>query len=412
MIKFEQYQLNNGLKVILHKDKTTPICAINVLYNVGARDENPEKTGFAHLFEHLMFGGSKNIPCYDKPLQLVGGENNAFTNNDYTNYYITLPKNNIETGLWLESDRMLQLAFSKKSLNVQKNVVCEEFKQRYLNQPYGDVWLLLRPLAYNVHPYKWATIGKELSHIENATLNDVKEFFYKFYRPNNAILTIAGDIDFDKTKKLVDKWFGNIPAGEKYVRNLEKEPVQSDSRMMVVAKDVPYDSIYKVYHMCDRLDKNYYATDFLSDVLSNGDSSRLYQNLVKKGKIFSDINAYISGSIEAGLFIFSGHLIEGVSMDEAEKAIKNEIEKINNGEIKDEELQKVKNKIETSYVFSEISVLDKAMNLAYYELLGDANMHNEEIKKYLSLNVDDIKKVSKKILTEANSSTLYYHSKK
>jgi len=303
MIKFDKFTLNNGLKVIVHKDKSTPIVAINLLYNVGSRDENPDKTGFAHLFEHLMFGGSKNIPVYDKPLQQVGGENNAFTNSNITNYYITLPKANIETAFWLESDRMLNLNFSEKSLNVQRNVVIEEYKQRYLNQPYGDVWLMLRPLAYKKHPYRWATIGKDVSHIENASLDDVKEFFYKYYAPNNAILTIAGDVETEQIKKLTEKWFGSIEKRNVPVRNLPVEPEQTEKREMSVTKDVPFNAIYKAYHMCSRNDKNYHATDLISDILANGKSSRFYQSLVKEKKIFSNIDAYITGDNDNGLFV-------------------------------------------------------------------------------------------------------------
>lgn len=411
MIEFEKFELENGLKVILHKDTSTPIVAMNILYNVGARDEDPNKTGFAHLFEHLMFGGSVNIPKYDVPLENAGGENNAFTNNDITNYYLTIPKQNLELAFWLESDRMLNLAFSKKSLDVQRNVVIEEFKQSYLNQPYGDVWLLLRPLAYKVHPYLWTTIGKDISHIENATMADVRTFYKKYYNPNNAILTIAGDIDFKEVEKLTKKWFGPIESGKKHHRVLPAEPIQSEARILSVERDVPVDAIYKAYHMCKRTDDDYYTTDLISDVLSNGNSSRLFSGLVKEKQIFSKVNAYISGDIDNGLFIFTGKLAKGVGMRDAENALIDEIEKIKSQEISDDELQKVKNKIESTIEFSEINVLDKAMNLAYNELLGDAELINKEIALYNLVSKNDIQRVASKIFNKNNCSTLYYNAK-
>lgn len=408
MIKFDRFELDNGLKVIIHKDKTTPIVAINIVYNVGARDEMPEKTGFAHLFEHLMFGGSVNIPSYDTPLQKIGGSNNAFTNNDITNYYLTLPKQNIETGFWLESDRMLSLAFSPKSLEVQRSVVIEEFKQRYLNQPYGDVYLLLRPLAYKHHPYQWATIGKEISHIENASLKDVKDFFYKHYAPNNAVLVVAGDVETSEIRILADKWFGGIQKRNIAKRNLPIEPKQTEARKLTVKRDVPFDAIYKAFHMCAKTHPDYYATDLVSDILSNGNSSRLYQRLVKEKQLFSEINAYIMGSVDAGLFIFSGKLIDGVKMEDAENAIQNEINLIKSEVVSNEELNKLKNKVESALRFSEITALNKAMNLAFAELIGDANNVNKEIDNYLAVTPEEINKVANDIFREENSSTLYY----
>jgi len=410
MIEFDKFKLDNGLKVIAHKDTSTPIVAMNILYDVGARDEDPDKTGFAHLFEHLMFGGSVNIPKYDVPLENAGGENNAFTNNDITNYYLTVPKQNLELAFWLESDRMLNLAFSKKSLDVQRNVVIEEFKQSYLNQPYGDVWLLLRPLAYKVHPYLWTTIGKDISHIENATMADVKAFYKKYYNPNNAILSIAGDIDLKEIKKLSQKWFGPIQSADKPKRKLPSEPEQKEGRHLSVKRDVPVDAIYKAYHMCKRTDDDYYTSDLISDVLSNGNSSRLFSRLLKERQIFSKINAYISGDIDNGLFVFTGKLANGTTMEKAEKALNDEIEKIKTVEVTNDELQKVKNKIESTIEFSEVNVLDKAMNLAYNELLGDADLINQEIAKYNSVTKNDIQRVARKIFTKNNGSTLYYNA--
>jgi zinc protease len=408
MVDFNRFTLSNGLKVLVHEDATTPMAVLNILYDVGARDEDPEKTGFAHLFEHLMFGGSVNIPSYDEPLQRVGGENNAFTSNDITNYYITLPAENIETAFWLESDRMLSLAFSEKSLDTQRNVVSEEFKQRYLNQPYGDVWLKLRPLAYKKHSYRWATIGKELSHIENATMDDVKSFFKKHYTPQNAILVVGGNVKTADVKKLAEKWFEPIPAGEKYRRNLIQEDPQTEARKETVKANVPLNAIYMAFKMPGRLSQDYYAFDLLSDILSRGQSSRLYNSLLKEQQLFSDINAYISSSLDPGLFIVEGKLVEGVTIETAEKAIWAELEKLKTELVSETELTKVKNKVESVLVFSEMSLLDKAMNLAYYELLGDAAILNRETEEFLKVEAEDIKRISNETFNQKSSSTLYY----
>ncbi|KIA93713.1 peptidase M16 [Pedobacter kyungheensis] len=408
MVDFNRFTLANGLKVLVHEDATTPMAVLNILYDVGARDEDPEKTGFAHLFEHLMFGGSINIPNYDEPLQRVGGENNAFTSNDITNYYITLPAENIETAFWLESDRMLSLAFSEKSLDTQRNVVSEEFKQRYLNQPYGDVWLKLRPLAYKKHAYRWATIGKELSHIENATMDDVKAFFKKHYNPQNAILVVGGNVKTEEVKKLAEKWFEPIPAGEKYHRNLEQEEPQIEARQETVKANVPLNAIYMAFKMPGRLNSDYYAFDLLSDILSRGQSSRLYNSLLKEQQLFSEINAYISSSLDPGLFIVEGKLIEGVAIETAEKAIWAELEKLKTELVSDTELTKVKNKVESILVFSEMGLLDKAMNLAYYELLGDAALLNNETAEFLKVQSADIQRIANETFNKNSSSTLYY----
>ena len=330
MIQYNRFVLENGLRVLVHEDNSTPLAVVNIMYDAGARDENPEQTGFAHFFEHLMFGGSVNIPDYDEPLQKAGGENNAYTTNDLTNYYCQLPAQNIETAFWLESDRMLSLAFSKKSLETQRKVVSEEFKEHYINKPYGDVWHKLRELAYKVHPYRWMTIGKELSHIENAKLNDVKEFFFKHYRPTNAILVVTGNVKTDDIKKLAEKWFGNIPAGEKYVRNLPEEPEQTEARELTVHADVPLDALYKTWHIEGRLDKGYYVTEMITDILSGGGSSRLFQALVKEKQLFSQIDCHHFGSIDKGLVAVEGKLIKGVKMEDAENAVEEELTKLKN----------------------------------------------------------------------------------
>jgi len=412
MIQFEKFKLKNNLTVIVHQDKSTPMACLNIIYDVGARDEDENKTGFAHLFEHLMFGGSINIPNYDEPLQLVGGENNAFTTNDITNYYCTVPSENLETAFWLESDRMLSLAFDKKSLEVQRSVVIEEFKQRYLNQPYGDVWLLLRPLIYNVHPYKWATIGKEIKHIEDATMEDVKAFFKAHYNPSNAVLVVAGDVEVEQVKALAEKWFEPIDAGVKPKRNLPVEPPQTEYRSLTVERDIPINSIYRAYRMCARTDAEYHTVDLISDILSRGNSSRLYKNLIKDKQLFSDIHAYVMGDFDKGLFVISGKVNDGVSIDAAEAGIDAEIAKMQNELVAADELQKCKNKVESTVTYSEADVLNKATNLAISELLGDANLINLEIENYQKVTAEQIKEQANKILQKTNCSTLFYLKKK
>jgi predicted Zn-dependent peptidase len=411
MIRFERFVLVNGLKVIVHQDNSTPMAVVNIMYDVGARDEDPNKTGFAHLFEHLMFGGSMNIPSYDGPLQMAGGENNAYTSNDVTNYYIQLPAENLETAFWLESDRMLSLAFGEKSLEVQRKVVSEEFKEHYLNKPYGDVWHKMRDLAYKVHPYRWMTIGKELSHIENARLDDVKNFFFKHYRPVNAILVVAGNVTVHKVKELAEKWFADIPAGEKYVRDLPQEPEQNEARKMEVKADVPLDAFYRCWHIYPRKDKRYYIADLITEILSGGGSSRLFHSLVKEKKLFSAIECYHSGSLDAGTLVIEGKLVKGVKMEDAEKAVENELEKMRTEKVTAAELQKVKNKVESLIAFEDMSLTNRANSLAFYELLGDADQMNHELQKYNLVTAEDILYESQVIFRPENSNTLYYHSK-
>jgi zinc protease len=408
MVKFNRFILDNGLRVIVHEDNTTPMAVLNILYDVGARDEDPGQTGFAHLFEHLMFGGSLNIPNYDGPLQRVGGENNAFTSNDITNYYITLPSANLETAFWLESDRMLNLAFSEKSLEVQRNVVIEEFKQRYLNQPYGDVWLKLRPMVYKRHPYQWATIGKTIKHIEDARIGDVKAFFKKHYNPQNAIMVVGGDVKTEDVKLLAEKWFGPIPAGDKYVRDLPQEQPQHQERRETVTAKVPLNDVYIAFQMEGRVDESYYAVELMSDILSRGNSSRLYRSLVKEKQLFSEVHAYITGSLDKGMFVLEGKPLNGISIEQAEEALWLEVERLKNEEVPEDELTKVKNKTESTMVFSEMSLLDKAMNLAFYELMGDADDFNHESAKFLAVTPAQIKEYANKIFRKDNSSTLIY----
>ncbi|MFD2744086.1 MULTISPECIES: M16 family metallopeptidase [Sphingobacterium] len=412
MVNYNKFVLANGLRVLVHEDHTTPMACVNVLYDVGARDEDPKRTGFAHLFEHLMFGGSVNIPNYDEVLQRVGGENNAFTSNDITNYYITLPAVNLETALWLESDRMLSLAFNEQSLEVQRQVVIEEFKQRYLNQPYGDVWLKLRPLAYQQHPYRWATIGKNIEHIEQATMAEVKDFFDTFYHPSNAVLVVAGDVKFDEVQSLVDKWFADIPDRPVKKRSLPQELPQQVARRETVEADVPVDSIYIAFHGPDRHSTDYYTLDLISDILSRGNSSRLYRTLVKEQQLFAEVNAYLMGSTDTNLFVVEGKPSEGISLEVAEQALWKELERLKMELANEKELDKVKNKVESTMFFSELSVLDKAMNLAYFELLGDANAYNTEVDKYARTTTEDVRQVASSVFRTDNSSTLLYKAKR
>ena len=408
LITFSKFELPNGLRVVVHEDISTPMAAINVLYNVGARDESPDKTGFAHLFEHLMFGGSANIPDFDEPIQKAGGENNAFTNNDLTNFYDILPAENLETAFWLESDRMNSLRFDEKSLDIQRKVVVEEFKETCLNQPYGDAWHHIAELAYKVHPYRWPTIGKIPKHVEDATLDDVKIFYEKYYHPNNAILVVAGNVKLDEIRHLTEKWFGSIPSGKTPERKIPKEPAQKMLVQRINTSKVPTDALYLAFHCSGRAEPDYYATDLLSDVLCNGNSSRLYRRLHKELRLFTQIDAFITGNIDPGLLIIEGQPTPGVSLEKAEAAIWEELDKLREAPISEIELQKFKNKIESTLTFSEANILNKAINLAYFELLGNPDLINTEIDEYLKVTTKDIQRLAREIFTKENCSELYY----
>ena len=410
MINYNRFVLDNGLRVLVHEDHSTPMAVVNLLYDVGSKDEDPEQTGFAHLFEHLMFGGSVNIEDYDEPLQRAGGENNAFTTNDLTNYYCSMPAENIETAFWLESDRMLSLAFNEKSLEVQRKVVVEEFKEHYINKPYGDIWHKMRELAYKEHPYRWMTIGKELSHVENAKIEDVRNFFFKHYTPINAILVVAGKVKVEEVKRLAEKWFGAIESGEKYHRNLPIEPEQNEARLLKIKADVPLDAFIKTWHMEARLNKGYYVADLITEILGGGGSSRLYQALVKEKQLFSNLDCHHFGTTDTGLLAIEGKLVKGVTMEEVETAIAVEIEKIKNELVSEAELQKVKNKTESIIAFEDMSVMSRATSLAMYELLGNAALMNTELQKYQEVTVEEIKEYSNKIFEEKNSNTIHYYS--
>ena len=410
MINYKKFILENGLRVLVHEDKSTPLVAINILYDVGSRDEDQTMTGLAHLFEHLMFGGSLNIPDYDTPLQLVGGENNAFTSNDITNYYLTVPSENIETGFWLESDRMLQLDFSQKNLETQRNVVIEEFNQRYFNQPYGDATLKLRPLAYKVHPYRWPTIGMDMTHIKSIDLEQVKSFFFSHYAPNNAILALTGNIEYDRAFKLTRKWFGPIEKRAIRSRNLPVEPQQTEARIITVERDVPSTALYKVWHVGPRNGKDFYTLDLITDLLAGGESGRLYTKLVREKKLFSEINAYLSADIDPGLIIVQGKLMKGIDIQHADESINEVIIDLQKEEITKDEMEKVKNKFESSTVFSNTSILNKAANLSFCELLGNPALINNEVDLYRNVSHGMVIEALEKYFIPTNCSTINYMS--
>lgn len=408
MVQFDRFELENGLRVLVHEDRSTPMVAVNVLYDVGSRDELPERTGFAHLFEHLMFGGSEHIPDFDDRLQKAGGEDNAFTNTDYTNFYEALPADNIETALWLESDRMLRLQFSEEVLDVQRKVVVEEFKETCLNEPFGDMWHLLSPLAFQQHPYRWPVIGQTPDHIEQASLAEVESFFYKYYRPNNAVLTISGKLDPKKIRRQVEKWFGDIPPGTIPLRSLPAEPPQEAYRRLIHQAEVPVEALYMAFRMPGRADRAFYPVDLLSDVLCNGESSRLYRRLLREKRLFTQIDCYVVGQFDPGLLMIEGKVAEGVSVEQAEAAVWEEIHALQRAHIPERELQKWKNKAESNLVFSELSALSKGMNLAYFEVLGDAHLMNTEAGIYNAIRTDQIFEAANQILQPQNCASLHY----
>jgi len=408
MVEFESHQLSNGLIILAHRDQSTELATCNLIYGVGARDEDENLTGFAHLFEHLMFGGSRHIPNFDQPVQLAGGENNAFTNNDYTNYYITLPHQNIETAFWLESDRLLALDFSEQNLMTQKKVVIEEFQQRYLNQPYGDVWLHLRPLAYTHHPYRWPTIGRDIQHIEHAQLEQVKAFFYQHYCPGNAILSVAGKIQADHVFKMAEKWFGQIERIYKPLVKIPAEPKQQANRIKRIRRPVPQDEVYLAYHMGARISDDFYCGDLLSDVLSSGNSSRLMNELIKEREVLTDANAYITGDIDPGLFILSGKPRPGITVEETQQLLEEQIYRLSDEFISEREYHKTLNKVEANFAYGQTSILNKAMNLGFHELLGSAESINDQINRYKNTSREQLNQFAIDNLQPSNCSILHY----
>ncbi len=416
MIQYKEHTLKNGLTVLAHRDPATRMAAVNLLYRVGARNENPSRTGFAHLFEHLMFRGTKQIPDFDAPIQQACGENNAFTNNDYTDYYITLPKDNIETAFWLESDRMTGLDITPEALATEKKVVIEEFNQRYLNQPYGDQWLLLRGMAYKTHPYRWATIGLTPDHIAGASLEEVQAFYRRYYRPSNAILSVAGDFAPEEIFRLAEKWFSEIPDDRQSSANgqteiceaIPAEPQQREARRQEVVRKVPATSITIAFHMGSRTSREFYLCDLISDLLAGGTSSRLYLHLVKQQPLFSAVNAYITGDMDPGLFVVTGQLLPDVTVETGEQALWHELELLQTTDVSAYELEKVKNKFEAETLFGELNVMNKAMNLGFYRMLGDMQLLNGEIEIFRSIQAQEICEGAQRIFTPDNSSTLIY----
>ncbi len=411
MIKYQHTTLANGLEVVANRDSSSRMAAINILYKVGARNENPHRTGLAHLFEHLMFRGTHLVPDFDTPVQMACGENNAFTNNDYTDFYITLPKDNIETAMWLESDRMTGLNLSAQACEIEKRVVIEEFRQRYLNQPYGDVSMLMREMAYTTHPYRWATIGLKPEHIAEASLEEIHSFYRNFYHPSNAILSVSGDIAPEQVFELAHKWFGAI-ADTPYTANpIPREPVQTEPRRMEVEREVPATTIVIAFHMGNRLSHDFFLGDLTSDLLAGGDSARLYEHLIKNKQLFTSVNAYISGDVDEGLFTFTAQLLPTTSEQAAEEALWEEIGLLQSGNISDYELEKVKNKFEANTLFGELNVMNKAMNLGYYSMIGDLPLINREVEIYRSITRSEVADFAQRTFRKDNSSTLIYRAR-
>ena len=411
MITYQKKILSNSLTVIANRDRASRMVAVNILYRVGARNERAERTGLAHLFEHLMFRGTHNVPDFDTPVQMACGENNAFTNNDYTNFYITLPVDNIETALWLESDRMTGLNLSAEAVEIEKRVVVEEFRQRYLNQPYGDLNMILRDMVYTTHPYRWATIGISPDHIENASLEEIHNFYHRFYHPSNAILSVSADIEPERVFELAEKWFGHIEDIPHPIPAIAQEPQQTEARRKIVERDVPATTITIAFQMGDRLSRDFFLGDMTSDLLAGGDSARLYERLIKKKQLFASVNAYISGDVDRGMFVFTGQLHSTTTEAEAEAAFWEEIEDLKNCNITSYELEKVKNKFEANILFGELNVMNKAMNLGYYEMIGDLQLINREVEIYRSLSAEDVADFSRRTFRPENSSTLIYRAK-
>ena len=412
MIPYTKKILPNGLTVVVNRDRASKLAAVNILYKVGARNEDPRRMGFAHLFEHLMFRGTREIPNFDLPVQMASGDNNAFTNNDYTDFYITLPKDNLETALWLESDRMEGLDITPAKLEAEKKVVIEEFRQRYLNQPYGDQTMLLRALAYKVHPYRWAAIGLTTDHIAEATLEDVEAFYRTHYRPSNAVLSISADIEEERMLELAEKWFAPLADRPADAAPIPQEPAQTEARREEVERDVPAPTVTVAYHMGGRTDAGFYTADLVSDLLAGGDSGRLYTHLVKERRLLSSVNAYVTGDVDPGLFVFTGQLLPGVTPGEAEAAFREEIETLQTASAAAREIEKVKNKFEANTLFGELNVMNKAMNLGFYEMLGDLALINREVGLYRAVGDDDIRSFSSRTFRPENSSTLIYNTKK
>lgn len=411
MTTIKEFVLANGLTILIDEDPNTPLVTLNLLYKVGSKHEKESKTGFAHLFEHFMFEGSINIPHFDSELQKAGGDNNAFTTVDLTNYYETLPAVNIETALWLESDRMLSLDFNQKSLSTQISVVCEEFKQNYLNKPYGDVWHLLMDLCYQQHPYKWPTIGKELSHIESITLEDTKDFFYTYYRPNNAILSIAGGIKAEEILPKIEKWFGEIPAGPAIHYTKTQETTQQSDRFLTVERNVPQPMLYKAWHTVSRTHTDYYAVDIITELLGTGDSSRLHEELIEKRELCSEVSCYLSGTDEDNLLIIEAKPLDGIELEAVDIAIQEVLQAFSQNPIAERELQKVINKACNYIAFTNETHQNKSFNLAYFKSIDAIHLYGNEHEAYSKVSLSQVQEVAQQLFTQQFSNTLFYKTK-
>ncbi|CUS99944.1 Predicted Zn-dependent peptidase [Candidatus Kryptobacter tengchongensis] len=411
-IDFVEFTLENGLHVILHEDHSTPIVAVNVCYHVGSKNEKPDKTGFAHLFEHLMFDGSKNVKRgeFDKYISQAGGYDNAYTTEDKTNYYEVLPSNYLELALWLESDRMLEFSIQEISLITQREVVKEERRWRYENRPYGSAWIKISEKSFKKHPYRWPVIGYQ-EHLDKASMDDVKEFYETFYVPNNAVLVIAGDIDIERTKKLVEKYFADIPKGPDNIPHPspEDEPLENEIREVVEDINAPLPAVFMSYRIPEEGNPDSYALALLSNILSVGESSRLYQRLVYRDKIANEVETYSDSREHPGLFLIYAIANPGFSSDTLEKVIDEEIDKIKNYGVEEKELEKAKNKIESALVSARQTVQGKADLLAhYYTFYKNPALVNREIDKYRSVTVEDIKRVAQMYLDSKRRVILHY----
>ena len=410
MIKYETHTLSNGLRILLHEDRSTPLVAVNMLYDVGSRDEQPERTGFAHLFEHLMFGGSDNAPSFDDPIQEAGGDCNAFTNSDLTNFYSILPAQNIELALFLEADRMSHLSLNERTLSIQRDVVVEEFKETCLNQPYGDMWHLLAPLAYHSHPYRWPTIGESLSHIAEASIDDVANFYRKFYGPGNAVCTIAGNVSADHVFPMMENLFGGLESRLRPDRRYPVEPPQREANRRDQSAQVPVDALYMAFHMDARHGDLYYTHDLISDLLASGKSSRLFAKLVKEQRLCSQVDAYVTGTLDPGLLIVEANPVDGVALEKIEASIWEVLNHMGQDQTPQREFDKHLNKIESSIHFSNSSILNKAMNLAYFALIGQTELINTEHECYRKITPEQIQRAAAELFRQDNCSVLTYRA--
>ncbi len=412
MISFQRRILSNGLRVLVHEDPNTPLAAVNVAYLVGSRDEVPDRTGLAHLFEHLMFSGSRNAPHFDDWLQRAGGENNAYTTNDYTTFYEILPAQNVETALFLESDRMLDLRITRRAFETQRRVVIEEFKETCLSEPYGDMLHHLSAMMYRVHPYRWPVIGLSPDHIASVTLEEVRAFYERWYTPNNAVLSICGPLKADDAFALAEKWFGAIPPGPSLERSFPAEAEGTGLCERILEAEVPVPAIFMAFRTPPRLHSDFYAADLLSDVLASGQSSRLYRRLVKERRLLSSVEASVTSTFDPGMLIVEAKLAEGVSIEEATGALWEELDALVEVPIEARELIKIQQRFENTVVYSETSVLNKAQYLGFYELLQRAELLNEEVELYRRVSAEDLQRAARQLFRREHALVLTYRPRR